>query len=150
MPAAWMRAARLPCGTSSSSISPALYAASKCHESLCRGNEQTTLRTRLLAISAASPASPLPALLLMMVSPRAPCSMSASISSSGMPAVPKPPTITVRSEEHTSELQPLMRISYAVFCLKKKNTDHQPTAPHTMNTKHHHNLYNHKSFYNTT
>src|SRR3546814_1940640 len=28
----------------------------------------------------------------------------------------------VRSEEHTSELQPLMRISYAVFCLKKKKT----------------------------
>src|SRR3546814_6010641 len=27
---------------------------------------------------------------------------------------------TVRSEEHTSELQSLMRISYAVFCLKKK------------------------------
>src|SRR3546814_7271893 len=31
-----------------------------------------------------------------------------------------------RSEEHTSELQSLMRISYAVFCLKKKNT-----KPHT-------------------
>src|SRR3546814_5468274 len=29
----------------------------------------------------------------------------------------------VRSEEHTSELQSLMRISYAVFCLKKKNID---------------------------
>src|SRR3546814_2212493 len=28
----------------------------------------------------------------------------------------------VRSEEHTSELQSIMRISYAVFCLKKKNT----------------------------
>src|SRR3546814_7650723 len=28
---------------------------------------------------------------------------------------------TTRSEEHTSELQSLMRISYAVFCLKKKN-----------------------------
>src|SRR3546814_6822630 len=28
----------------------------------------------------------------------------------------------VRSEEHTSELQSLMRISYAVFCLKKKNS----------------------------
>src|SRR3546814_3914882 len=28
-----------------------------------------------------------------------------------------------RSEEHTSELQSLMRISYAVFCLKKKNND---------------------------
>src|SRR3546814_8925436 len=29
-----------------------------------------------------------------------------------------------RSEEHTSELQSLMRISYAVFCLKKKNNKH--------------------------
>src|SRR3546814_3816492 len=29
-----------------------------------------------------------------------------------------------RSEEHTSELQSLMRISYAVFCLKKKNSKH--------------------------
>src|SRR3546814_8470413 len=32
-----------------------------------------------------------------------------------------PPAIERRSEEHTSELQSLMRISYAVFCLKKKN-----------------------------
>src|SRR3546814_6273666 len=31
-----------------------------------------------------------------------------------------PPAINTRSEEHTSELQSLMRISYAVFCLKKK------------------------------
>src|SRR3546814_5216917 len=30
-----------------------------------------------------------------------------------------------RSEEHTSELQSLMRISYAVFCLKKKNTTYE-------------------------
>src|SRR3546814_5664866 len=30
--------------------------------------------------------------------------------------------LQARSEEHTSELQSLMRISYAVFCLKKKNT----------------------------
>src|SRR3546814_8643885 len=36
--------------------------------------------------------------------------------------------MTMRSEEHTSELQSLMRISYAVFCLKKKNTKttHKP------------------------
>src|SRR3546814_4416941 len=33
-----------------------------------------------------------------------------------------------RSEEHTSELQSLMRISYAVFCLKKKITKHQTTT----------------------
>src|SRR3546814_10621060 len=31
------------------------------------------------------------------------------------------PACPARSEEHTSELQSLMRISYAVFCLKKKN-----------------------------
>src|SRR3546814_5457135 len=34
------------------------------------------------------------------------------------------PAIYRRSEEHTSELQSLMRISYAVFCLKKKKTTH--------------------------
>src|SRR3546814_10290262 len=33
----------------------------------------------------------------------------------------------LRSEEHTSELQSLMRISYAVFCLKKKNKRHSTT-----------------------
>src|SRR3546814_9238165 len=32
----------------------------------------------------------------------------------------------VRSEEHTSELQSLMRISYAVFCLKKKKKNKTP------------------------
>src|SRR3546814_9458153 len=32
-----------------------------------------------------------------------------------------------RSEEHTSELQSLMRISYAVFCLKKKNKKNKPS-----------------------
>src|SRR3546814_2683891 len=37
-----------------------------------------------------------------------------------------------RSEEHTSELQSLMRISYAVFCLKKKNTTNiTPTTSYT-------------------
>src|SRR3546814_5547247 len=38
--------------------------------------------------------------------------------------------VALRSEEHTSELQSLMRISYAVFCLKKKNNNnkHQKNA----------------------
>src|SRR3546814_10038068 len=35
--------------------------------------------------------------------------------------------VGLRSEEHTSELQSLMRISYAVFCLKKKNQNNKPT-----------------------
>src|SRR3546814_2167423 len=39
---------------------------------------------------------------------------------------------TVRSEEHTSELQSLMRISYAVFCLKKKK---KQQYTHTTTTK---------------
>src|SRR3546814_10521396 len=42
--------------------------------------------------------------------------------------------LIVRSEEHTSELQSLMRISYAVFCLKKKNPPTYISHTHT-NTK---------------
>src|SRR3546814_3930128 len=42
-----------------------------------------------------------------------------------------------RSEEHTSELQSLMRISYAVFCLQKKKKNNQYTVT-TINA--HHNL----------
>src|SRR3546814_10076309 len=44
-----------------------------------------------------------------------------------------PPDFGARSEEHTSELQSLMRISYAVFCLKKKknkNTTNIKTSYH--------------------
>src|SRR3546814_9718098 len=42
---------------------------------------------------------------------------------------------SARSEEHTSELQSLMRISYAVFCLKKKKQ--KLTNKHRHNTKYH-------------
>src|SRR3546814_4384847 len=46
----------------------------------------------------------------------------AIVNMSSVNAVLAIPSITpYRSEEHTSELQSLMRISYAVFCLKKKN-----------------------------
>src|SRR3546814_4322892 len=54
--------------------------------------------------SSASASSPAPATILMLVKDAA----------NGASAA------TARSEEHTSELQSLMRISYAVFCLKKK------------------------------
>src|SRR3546814_8326162 len=43
----------------------------------------------------------------------------------------------IRSEEHTSELQSLMRISYAVFCLKKKNNDCTTTITRTRIRKNH-------------
>src|SRR3546814_1754503 len=39
--------------------------------------------------------------------------------------------VRMRSEEHTSELQSLMRISYAVFCLKKKNTNKESSKHET-------------------
>src|SRR3546814_1983236 len=41
-----------------------------------------------------------------------------------------------RSEEHTSELQSLMRISYAVFCLQKKNKNKRKTRAETQTIKH--------------
>src|SRR3546814_6163267 len=41
-----------------------------------------------------------------------------------------------RSEEHTSELQSLMRISYAVFCLKKKNNNTETQSSHQRQNKH--------------
>src|SRR3546814_5997591 len=46
-----------------------------------------------------------------------------------------------RSEEHTSELQSLMRISYAVFCLKKKTTHNNTTRHKNENNNHTHNPY---------
>src|SRR3546814_1175252 len=46
---------------------------------------------------------------------------SPGVAPDGIAPLRRPPFITCRSEEHTSELQSLMRISYAVFCLKQKN-----------------------------
>src|SRR3546814_1817191 len=46
-----------------------------------------------------------------------------------------------RSEEHTSELQSLMRISYAVFCLKKKNREHKETYTRNKLQQHKHSVY---------
>src|SRR3546814_8727915 len=48
------------------------------------------------------------------------CSSAISVPKIGRPAMKL--TVPSRSEEHTSELQSLIRISYAVFCLKKKKT----------------------------
>src|SRR3546814_5221148 len=50
--------------------------------------------------------------------------------------------LRTRSEEHTSELQSLMRISYAVFCLKKKKTKN---IENTINQTMHKNSGEHRS-----
>src|SRR3546814_2939914 len=47
----------------------------------------------------------------------------------------RPRTGQARSEEHTSELQSLMRISYAVFCLKKKKITQNTTTYNTPSHK---------------
>src|SRR3546814_1759981 len=45
-----------------------------------------------------------------------------------------------RSEEHTSELQSLMRLSYAVFCLKKKKLQHQTRKQESIHNTHNINV----------
>src|SRR3546814_10048777 len=56
-----------------------------------------------------------------------------------LPRLPPGRRTADRSEEHTSELQSLMRISYAVFCLKKKNNHHHLSKnSHTLNNRHKH------------
>src|SRR3546814_4015509 len=56
-------------------------------------------------------------------------SRGSSIETSSIDSVRRPsPLMVDRSEEHTSELQSLMRISYAVFCLKKKIEKNRTTS----------------------
>src|SRR3546814_4263494 len=66
-------------------------------------------------------------------------SMSAGVSDNDCHFSP-PSSSIGRSEEHTSELQSLMRISYAVFCLKnkRKHTDYIPNPNHQEITLNHH------------
>src|SRR3546814_3633729 len=53
-----------------------------------------------------------------------------------------------RSEEHTSELQSLMRISYAVFCLNKIKAHTRPSQSSTCTDNTPHNMHNHIQLYN--
>src|SRR3546814_3954542 len=75
------------------------------------------------------PPAPASSSLQVMASPAPPCATGCPRESSRPSSCngkadlhnrKRPPEVDGRSEEHTSELQSLMRISYAVFCLKKK------------------------------
>src|SRR3546814_7386735 len=75
-----------------------------------------------------------------------PPSRSASCGGSARRCAPRwrataSPWCATRSEEHTSELQSLMRISYAVFCLQKKNKQQGETI--ASNIRHHITLTGH-------
>src|SRR3546814_4122650 len=58
----------------------------------------------------------------ILISAIRPSRRDLSVDTCGSTTQPKKTLINTRSEEHTSELQSLMRNSYAFFCLKKKNT----------------------------
>src|SRR3546814_8514411 len=64
--------------------------------------------------------------------PNTTAGVTRSLSISPAPMV----SATLRSEEHTSELQSIMRISYAVFCLKKKNRYNKQKDMHQKQNKH--------------
>src|SRR3546814_7809109 len=80
------------------------------------------------------PASPASTATAFSPSPRSPrANASSNTRASAGPT---------RSEEHTSELQSLMRISYAVFCLKTKKQKIQPLSIN-IHTNHHTSNHNH-------
>src|SRR3546814_10318968 len=66
------------------------------------------------------------------------CGMRARSTATGLPPMSLPSAMVSRSEEHTSELQSLMRSSYAVFCLKKKNTTNRKTTENQNNEQRQH------------
>src|SRR3546814_4414460 len=92
-----------------------------------------------VAQDASSPATDSTANRFILMSRSFPCGSCAA----GRPlwrrpaALPPDLSRRCRSEEHTSELQSLMRTSYAVFCLKKQNTTDQPQPIQSADTRHH-------------
>src|SRR3546814_2288692 len=95
----------------SSDLSRAFYATLDCRVASLLA--MTTVKVRAAAFAAPGPYS-----VTMLAARRA--SHTANSGTATPSAMIHQLSARVRSEEHTSELQSLMRISYAVFCLKKK------------------------------
>src|SRR3546814_7425513 len=101
--------------------SPTCAAEPVCRTSPPPTDAASVTASRILALSsfmslAAPAATPIVPLLAQERNPRAAAPWLEQI-------MPGRAATSNRSEEHTSELQSLMRISYAVFCLKKKKVD---------------------------
>src|SRR3546814_3532429 len=110
-------------------------------------------RRRARTIPSVLPLTSVMPALSMATSAPVPMAMPTSAcASAGASFTPSPAMATLRpsfrSEEHTSELQSLMRISYAVFCLKKKKHLHKMTdkrsTHHTKETTIEHQPERHK------
>src|SRR3546814_8924411 len=80
---------------------------------------------------------------IVVESSSSPCADIGCSAASCVAVLSRQRTVTPRSEEHTSELQSLMRISYAVFCLKKKKKPYEPTHPYATSTQTARNLHTH-------
>src|SRR3546814_3429735 len=78
----------------------------------------------ICAASAATAAGSAASTTMSMASGDSACAADTHLAVEAL-SLPSRCSATIRSEEHTSELQSLMRISYAVFCLKKKNNHTQ-------------------------
>src|SRR3546814_10562359 len=101
-----MRGNLLP---TSAGLSGLLVTSASIHEALASSDNPSIRTFSADTIRSAPQVRTLPILVISELCVRSP------VTESGMAMVCE------RSEEHTSELQSLMRISYAVFCLKKKN-----------------------------
>src|SRR3546814_1025570 len=101
--------------------------------SLARTSLGVTVVAALLSLSAASAAQAPAGEPVPKLNDRHPFLGPDARTSEYPVRIPMKP-VAERSEEHTSELQSLMRISYAVFCLKKKNI--HTTTTHTTNQQH--------------
>src|SRR3546814_10182353 len=88
--------------------------------SSCSWTAATSPLIRCASASLASPCAEIPAPIA------SPASRAAASRASSCDAAPSTPSRNSRSEEHTSELQSLMRISYAAFCLQKKTHTANP------------------------
>src|SRR3546814_8954751 len=103
----------------------------------------TDITTKLLNLAAWSIASFQPTTAPQSWPTRCAGSRTSSASSKAMMSsasvsrryAPTPSGTSLRSEEHTSELQSLIRISYAVFCLKNKKKDQHHTNGHSANAE---------------
>src|SRR3546814_1711833 len=91
-----------------------------CSKSLPRPARTTPRRHRVAAWRLSQEDTPLQALHCFPAILRAFATHLGAVGAMGMGALMLSTFLCARSEEHTSELQSLMRISYAVFCLKQK------------------------------
>src|SRR3546814_4808612 len=94
------------------------------YTTLFRSIQKAEMKVPTATAKVAAKCSPLPTLLMpKSMTPRKPASRKKAVNTSYAirgPTIGPARSEKTRSEEQTSELQSLMRISYAVFCLKKK------------------------------